>query len=995
MRAIVFLLTLILASMSSFYFFSRFEKITQKSKITPINNISFDSKFHLEGASDFITTWGESTLNWIESNKIGMLFGIWMATLLYYLMLHIYHRRQNKVVEGTFMGLLASGLLGLCVNCALPIAAANARKGRIGHFLKAIVIGSHALNLLVLFIIFKLLPLDFAVIKILHVFFIIAVTTLYDTAPSARVETTIEHIPNPPSLKLLPVIFLKNILTFVPLMVLGGMIANLIFLKIPPSFIATTQPTILDLSVSSLFFSLLPVPLTFDIVFTSNLVGIHANKALTLTALLSLGPTSLLIFFILRGKISWKNLVKYHALVVISTIAISAAYMLYDKLSNNSALGKLEAIGKRLGPESSPWRGRSDPNVNLRSANSCRLEKPKLQRSDDAWWSLTKLCSSTNQAPGFVRLESSQLGLHSAEKQIFSPWPNILSDYYSLAGALAAEDFNQDGWIDLLVNINNKLLLFKNNHGVFEQIELTDLSPSVGLALFMDVNADELIDILISDDENEHLFVINQNPDSSFSKPVTLNTTWRKSAKSFVTSIAIGDIDQDRQPEIVLGLGVLQDNYLHSHPSASNVILFKEGDTWVPRSMEQEDPGETLSILLTDLEGNGRPQLWFGNDYNVPDYIYNSSGKGSRLALRQFNKDLIPITTRSTMSVSSADFDNDLQLEVFSTDMKNPYTASAGNFCLSHGNAQQRRICHGYTKALSTANAGGGECLMANEGFRESCFITAAINLAETRRDIRFCLLLRAKFLSFFQPCLKRATRPIEHTLIYFPPSTAIPQISKNILLKKQSDGKYQDIAAAAGIESSFWSWNTLIYDFDNDGLQDIHIVNGFMYQDHPTPHVAFKNRGNLKFKEVQAEWGLNSTAKSFTSLAFDFNNDGAMDIFEGSALAGIVVMKNQHQGNSLQIDLTDWKPNQSCLGCKVVIKTGSTTQLREVKIGGGFRSFNPPRIHFGLGDHEVIDELKVVWSDGVESKLFNLNVDRHLLRVSRAELNLNSPGSP
>ena len=38
---------------------------------------------------------------------------------------------------------------------------------------------------------------------------------------------------------------------------------------------------------------------------------------------------------------------------------------------------------------------------------------------------------------------------------------------------------------------------------------------------------------------------------------------------------------------------------------------------------------------------------------------------------------------------------------------------------------------------------------------------------------------------------------------------------------------------------------------------------------------------------------------------------------------------------------------------------------MKEVQLGGGFRSFDAPLLHFGLGEHEKVSRVEIVWSTG------------------------------
>ena len=44
--------------------------------------------------------------------------------------------------------------------------------------------------------------------------------------------------------------------------------------------------------------------------------------------------------------------------------------------------------------------------------------------------------------------------------------------------------------------------------------------------------------------------------------------------------------------------------------------------------------------------------------------------------------------------------------------------------------------------------------------------------------------------------------------------------------------------------------------------------------------------------------------------------------------------------------------------------------QIREIKSGGGFLSFDPLVAHFGLGKFEWVEEIEVQWPDGESTRV-------------------------
>jgi hypothetical protein len=91
-------------------------------------------------------------------------------------------------------------------------------------------------------------------------------------------------------------------------------------------------------------------------------------------------------------------------------------------------------------------------------------------------------------------------------------------------------------------------------------------------------------------------------------------------------------------------------------------------------------------------------------------------------------------------------------------------------------------------------------------------------------------------------------------------------------------------------------------------------------------------------------------------------------------------VFKNNQKGNhSIVIEIKDEIGNANCIGCKVLVATGrgeqEMKQIREIKAGGGFLSFDAPYAHFGLGVESTVTKLAVIWSTG-ERTVFNRNFE-------------------
>ncbi len=101
-----------------------------------------------------------------------------------------------------------------------------------------------------------------------------------------------------------------------------------------------------------------------------------------------------------------------------------------------------------------------------------------------------------------------------------------------------------------------------------------------------------------------------------------------------------------------------------------------------------------------------------------------------------------------------------------------------------------------------------------------------------------------------------------------------------NRLYRNRGDGTFEDVAARAGVagEPSRWAKGCTWIDYDNDGFQDLFVTNlddtGRLYH----------NEQDGRFEETTLEMGINGPKRGFACWAWDYDNDGWLDLFAASA---------------------------------------------------------------------------------------------------------------
>ncbi len=166
---------------------------------------------------------------------------------------------------------------------------------------------------------------------------------------------------------------------------------------------------------------------------------------------------------------------------------------------------------------------------------------------------------------------------------------------------------------------------------------------------------------------------------------------------------------------------------------------------------------------------------------------------------------------------------------------------------------------------------------------------------------------------------------------------------TSNKLYKNNGNGTFTEVSKLAGVDDKHWSMAAAVVDYDNDGDEDIYLLNY-------GPNVFYRNNGNGTFTEITNQLGLQGSEKlnGFTKWSvgaafWDYNLDGRLDIMVGNFLAfdpkyvspttpdmmphpseykGQASFLYQQQANGKFVDVTKkmglYYPNSKCMGLTV-----------------------------------------------------------------------------
>jgi len=439
----------------------------------------------------------------------------------------------------------------------------------------------------------------------------------------------------------------------------------------------------------------------------------------------------------------------------------------------------------------------------------------------------------------------------------------------------------------------------------FAQVTFTDVAPTMGVddpgngqgVSSIDFNNDGYIDI----------FLIFTDVASTFG----VNNTGNGRGN------AIGDYNNDGLTDIVIG------NFNQSG------ILFRNDSTTFTNVTSSAGMNLTTwggSINWFDYNNDSRLDCFIGND-----------GVPSHLNYLFMNEDLSTFTNVaasvglneniSTLSVATADYDNDGDLDIF---IGNQTGSPTGVLYRNDGSSfTDVTVASGLVTSFFTWGADWGD--FDNDGDLD----------------------------------------------LYLANSNAANQCFVN-----NGDSTFTESAAALGIDDATQSFSCGWADFDNDGDLDLYVANASSGVD-----KLYRNDG-ATFTDVAASVGTNDLRHSNSTTWADFNNDGFLDLYlSNNGSANRLYMSDAGNSNHwLELELVGVTVNRSAIGARIRIVAGGLSQIREVQGGSGHNGQNSLPVEFGLGSNETVDSIIVNWPSGPVDIHTNIPADQ-ILTVVEGEI--------
>jgi len=1023
-KRIVILGVLIAAMAVQFWAGSRYpslnEKATMGGEIILEDPLGFDIVFPVERADPVWLKIGKTTINWAKTNKRGMTFGILFAAALMSLFSILQKRAYKSSIANSSLGIMIGAPLGVCVNCVTPIAQGIHTAGARIETTLATLISSPTLNMIVVTMLFALFPPYFVAIKIgITIAFILfgipliakfcAKYALDDQLQDLQIAKDacpidlMQPVPEDESWfnagKWAVQTYFKNLWwilrTTLPLMALAGFLGAVVITVVPWDTMSTLFEghgglenifgefgvALIGIIIIASVGIFLPVPIAFDVLIVAILFGAGMPAHYAMVLLFTLG-----IFSIYPMTVIWKDISKQVAVTMTVSLALLGVVagltaMAYHRWDTDRRTALFLDVFKdaEVAEVDSPTPARAGIEgdaLRMAIAEHTR-ERQAMSISSDLVIERTAFDAREGE-PSLVFSK-----VDGIEYGISEPWDFSLNRFnrpYEYHRAIATGDIHNDGWSDLVIaSDDHAVSVYANLGGDRFEIQKVDLPQLQGafisLVSLADINDDGWLDLFLATYMRGNWVVYNDQGEFREERLAEMPNT-----NSVMTAAAsFGDLDRDGDLDIALG------NWSRWQrlPGSRNALLVNDGGEFGVQPLEGM-LGETLSTLFTDFNHDGHVDLIVGNDFSQPDVFYAGDGTGA-LSIVERDAGLFPHTTETTMSISSADLDNDLRADLYftqvtgrSTNTEHVREVTPLQVCDALSNQDQKDKCLEETRLwnivrTSKARRDTMSCMRIEDPEAQAdCVVHHVLSVARWTRDVTQCDFLPAQWKVLSQQCRMQFDERAEYTEAEY--AKQVPQIRNyNVLLMPRADEPgFDDRATEMGVIVTGWTWNAKFADLDNDGWQDLFAVNGLFESQTRESNYLYRNDKGVGFTDVSIESGITDYFPTSAYSYVDYDNDGDMDMIAVPIHGPVWFYENRSTvGHSIDFELRDERGNHFGIGSRIIVHTADGQhQMREIQPGGGFISFDTPVAHFGLGENDRVTRVEIEWSTAERTEI-------------------------
>ncbi|MFT4154379.1 CRTAC1 family protein [Parafilimonas sp.] len=517
----------------------------------------------------------------------------------------------------------------------------------------------------------------------------------------------------------------------------------------------------------------------------------------------------------------------------------------------------------------------------------------------------------------------------------------------SMGASVSVCDFDNDGWNDLYFTnskTGSRNALYRNLHdGRFEDVAaaagLADVNAkgtgvSMG-AVWCDYDNDGFKDLLLYKWGKPELF---KNMDGKKFERVTEGgglPAW-VNANSAIWL----DFNNDGLPDIFIGgyyketfhldslhtTRMMPESFRYANNGGRKYLLMNTGNGKFKDVTQEYGLTSTkwvLAAAAADFNGDGYPELYVANDYNVDEFYLNEGGKKFEEKGSSAGVGRIP---KSGMNASFGDINNDGNIGIYTTNITEKGILIQGNnYWLP--NSENMKDDPSF---VNLAQISGIE----NAGWAYGA------QLGDLNNDGYMDLYVANGFIS-----AKKNTS-------YWYDYSKIMDGNNNIIGDAKHWPDMEGKSQSGYEEDKIWLNNS-------DGL----------------------------FEDVSGRVCPPATYDGRAVALADLWNRGVLDVIVANQNNKPLVYKNEPGNNNhwIDFDLIGTVSNADAIGAKAQVEWDGKKQVQVVTGGIGFSSQNQHRLHFGLGSSGKIDKVTIYWPSGRIDTIENPEINQlHTVKETR-----------